>query len=68
MHCAICDKDDEAVTAFNPDCPECQEVIRDTIASYEDDDKQDSDDDDNPVIQTEVIMYKEDNQYFEYDL
>ena len=37
MRCAICDKDDDSVTAFNPDCSECQEIIYDTIAGYEDD-------------------------------
>lgn len=35
MRCAICDKDDENVTHFNTDCYECQEVIYDTLASYE---------------------------------
>lgn len=34
MHCAICDKDDDNVTAFNTDCSECQEVIFETIAGY----------------------------------
>lgn len=35
MHCAICDKDDDSVTPYNPDCGECQEVIYDTIQSYD---------------------------------
>lgn len=35
MRCAICDKDAEEVTAFNTDCSECQEVIYETLASYD---------------------------------
>ncbi len=34
MHCAICDKDSETVTVYEP-CSECQEVIQDCLASYE---------------------------------
>jgi len=35
MKCAICDMDDDTVTAFNTDCRVCQAVIYDTIASYD---------------------------------
>lgn len=39
MRCAICDKDDDSVTAYNKDCAECQEIIYDTLASYGDDEE-----------------------------
>lgn len=38
MHCAICDKDDDSVTPYNTDCGECQEVIYDTLAGYDNED------------------------------
>lgn len=63
MHCAICDKDDDSVTAFNRDCPECQEVIRDTLASYDLEDE--PIDEDNPVMETEFVMF-EDKEYLHY--
>lgn len=35
MKCAICDAEDESVTAFNTDCGVCQAVIYDTIQGYD---------------------------------
>jgi hypothetical protein len=37
MKCAICDAEDETVTAYNTDCRVCQAVIYDTIAGYDND-------------------------------
>jgi len=38
MRCAICNADSDAVTEVNSDCPECQEVIYETLAGYGQDD------------------------------
>lgn len=54
MRCAICDKDDEAVTAFNKDCAECQEIIYDTLASY-------ADNDDEPQLEPEFIVFEDES-------
>ena len=41
MKCAICNKEDEIVTHAVTDCSECQSIIRDTVAGYENlDDKE----------------------------
>lgn len=35
IRCAICDREDEAVTHSNKDCRVCQAIIYDTIAGYD---------------------------------
>lgn len=41
MRCAICDREDEAVNHVKTDCRVCQEVITDTILSYDTDEDED---------------------------
>lgn len=59
MRCAICDKDDDSVTAFNKDCAECQEIIYDTLASYGDDD--DREEDEELVIDPVFTEFKDES-------